>query len=306
MLDTFDDERLQRLQADELSDSLERGSIVFFPNSPVPLPAPAELEFFREELPKRLKLKNISYHPEDGRTRGLDSDDAELAERVTAVLKNTSDEIAAFLERIAPRLTKNWTVGTCSFRPLQERGRDLSAHASNELIHVDAGAYGATHGDRILRFFINVNPAEDRVWATKGSFPELLAQHGERARLNFRGAGPGYLSKGPLDHLRSGLINAAARGIPVLKVLDSSPYDRAMRKFHNYMKDTPAFQQQQQGHQEFSFPPFSAWMVYTDMVSHACLSGQHAFVHTSLVRLENCHLPEMAPINILRDAAVSG
>jgi len=44
-------------------------------------------------------------------------------------------------------------------------------------------------------------------------------------------------------------------------------------------------------------------MVYTDMVSHACLSGQHAFVHTSLVRLENCHLPEMAPINILRAAA---
>jgi len=92
----------------------------------------------------------------------------------------------------------------------------------------------------------------------------------------------------------------------VLKVLDSSPYDRAMRKFHNYMKDTPAFQQQQQGHQEFRFPPFSAWMVYTDMVSHACLSGQHAFIHTSLVRLENCHLPEMAPINIMRNAAVSG
>ncbi len=31
MLDTFNDERLQQLQPDELSDSLERGSIVFFP-----------------------------------------------------------------------------------------------------------------------------------------------------------------------------------------------------------------------------------------------------------------------------------
>ncbi len=203
-------------------------------------------------------------------------------------------------------LTDNWTVGTCSFRPVQEQNRNLSAHASNELIHVDAGAYGATHGDRILRFFINVNPVEDRVWATKGSFPELFAEHGERAELGYRNAGPGFLSRGPLDHLRSGFINLAARGVPVLKVLDSSPYDRAMRKFHNYMKDTPAFQQQQQGHQEFRFPPFSAWMVYTDMVSHACLSGQHAFIHTSLVRLENCHLPEMAPINIMRNAAISG
>ena len=54
----------------------------------------------------------------------------------------------------------------------------------------------------------------------------------------------------------------------------------------------------------FSIP--GAWMVYTDMVSHACLSGQYCFVHTSLVRLENCHLPELAPINILRNAAQSG
>jgi len=306
MLDTFDDERLQKLQPDELSDSLERGSVVFFPRSPVALPEAEDLEFFRQELPKRLKLKNISFHPEEGRTRGLDGDDAEMVERVNRVLINVSNEIAAFLGKVAPRLTDNWTVGTCSFRPMQERGRNLSAHASNELIHVDAGAYGATHGDRILRFFINVNPVEDRVWATKGSFPELFAEHGERAELGYRNAGPGFLSTGPLDHLRSGFINLAARGVPVLKVLDSSPYDRAMRKFHNYMKDTPAFQQQQQGHQEFRFPPFSAWMVYTDMVSHACLSGQHAFVHTSLVRLENCHLPEMAPINIMRNAAVSG
>jgi hypothetical protein len=306
MLDTFDDERLQKMRPDELSDSLERGSVVFFPESPVALPEVEDLEFFRQELPKRLKLKNISFHPEDGKTRGLDGDDAEMVERVNRVLIKVSDDIAAFLGKVAPRLTDNWTVGTCSFRPMQEQGRNLSAHASNELIHVDAGAYGATHGDRILRFFINVNPVEDRVWATKGSFPELFAEHGERAELGYRNAGPGFLSSGPLDHLRSGFINLAARGVPVLKVLDSSPYDRAMRKFHNYMKDTPAFQQQQQGHQEFRFPPFSAWMVYTDMVSHACLSGQHAFIHTSLVRLENCHLPEMAPINIMRNAAVSG
>jgi hypothetical protein len=47
-------------------------------------------------------------------------------------------------------------------------------------------------------------------------------------------------------------------------------------------------------------------MVFTDTVSHACLSGQHAFVHTSIVRLKNCRFPELAPINLLRQAAVSG
>jgi hypothetical protein len=148
------------------------------------------------------------------------------------VLRNVSDQIAAFLGETAPCLTENWTVGTCSFRLIQEQGRNLSAHASNELVHIDAGAYGATNGDRILRFFINVNPTEDRVWVTKGRFPELFAEHGERAHLGYRNAGAGYLTKGPLDHLRTGIINLAVLGIPVLNVLDSSPY-RTMRKFHN-------------------------------------------------------------------------
>ena len=307
MLDTIDAQRLAGLGADDISDSLERGAIVYFPESPVPLPAPEDLVFLRQELPGLLKLKNISYHPEAGTVRGLDSDDAELRERVNRILRKTSDDIAAFLSRAAPRLTDNWTVGTCSFRPIQEQGRDLDAHASNELVHIDAGAYGATNGDRILRFFINVNPDEERVWVTKGNFPELLRAHGERAGLHYAAGGSNYLRKGVLDHTWSGFVKTLSRlGMPTARVLDSSPYDREMRRFHNYMKDTPAFQQSEQGHQEFHFPPFSAWMVFTDMVSHACISGQFALVHTSLVRLENCRLPELAPINLLRQAALAG
>ncbi len=107
MLDTFDDARLQQLQPDEISDSLERGSIVYFPQSPVALPVAQDLEFFRQELPGLLKRKNISFHPEDGRTRGLDSADAEVVERVNRILKTVSDDIAAFLGKTAPRLTDN-------------------------------------------------------------------------------------------------------------------------------------------------------------------------------------------------------
>jgi hypothetical protein len=304
VLETYDRERLALSGADDLSDSLEQGSIVYFPQSPVPLPSDEDLTFIREDLPGLLKLKNISYHPEAGKIRGLDSDNPELAKRIQEILVKTSDDIASFLGKHAPRLTENWTVGTCSIRPIEEQGRNLSAHASNELVHFDAGAYGATNGDRILRFFINVNPSKDRVWASKGNFRDVFDIHGENAGLGFRNAGPEYLSKGPLDHVRTGLINGLARaGLPIARVLDSSPYDREMRKFHNYMKDTPAFQEDPRGHQEFRFPPYSAWMVFTDSVSHACLSGQYCFVHTSIVRLENLRRPELAPISILRQAA---
>ena len=304
MLEVFDKARLQDAGRHDLSDALEQGNIVHFPESPVAIPADDDLVLFREELPHLLKLKNISYHPEAGRVRGLDDADPAVAERVTRVLKTVSDDIAAFLGKCAPSLAQDWTVGTCSFRPIQEKGRNLKPHASNELVHIDAGAYGATNGDRILRFFINVNPTEDRVWATKGRFPELFERYGDAAQIRAANRGPGYLRKKPWDHLRSGLLSGiAAAGVPTAKVLDSSPYDRVMRRFHNYMKDTPTFQQEPNGHEEFRFPPFSAWMVFTDMVSHASLSGQFAFVHTSIVRLQNCRKPELAPYNILRQSA---
>ena len=44
-------------------------------------------------------------------------------------------------------------------------------------MHIDAGAYGATNGARILRFFVNVHPERDRVWGTKGSFEDLMRRY---------------------------------------------------------------------------------------------------------------------------------
>jgi hypothetical protein len=193
-----------------------------------------------------------------------------------------------------PTLTRGWTVGTSSFRPLEEKGRGLSAHASNELIHVDAGAYGATHGDRILRFFVNLNPARERVWISKGPFAELWRRHAQDA-----GLAPAPLDAPLPEKLWSRAVRGLSRAFPLARVVDSSPYDRRMRKFHNWMKDTPSFQAPP--HMEFSFAPWSAWMVMTDGVSHACIRGQHALVDTFLVPLRNCTRP--APYHYLAGQA---
>jgi hypothetical protein len=84
------------------------------------------------------------------------------------------------------------------------------------------------------------------------------------------------------------------------RVIDSSPYDRAMRRFHNYMKDSEAFQTSPEGLRQVEFPPLSAWMVLTDMVSHACISGQYAFADTFVVPLENCRFAELSPFHVLQ------
>ena len=289
----------------ELQDALESGRIPFFPESPFPLPDDADLDFLREEMPAHLTKKNASYHPEADRVVGLDGD-PELVERAQRILVGHAERVQGFLRRTMPELTRDWTVGTTSIRPIEEKDRDLKPHASNELVHVDAGAYGATDGDRILRFFVNVNPREDRVWATRGSFAELFERYGKSAGIAAEDR-PLRLEKGPLDHARSAALRGLSSvGLPLAKVLDSSPYDRAMRRFHNFMKDAPEFRDGKDGYRELRFPPFSAWMVLTDMVSHACLSGRHALVSTFVLRLEHLSRPELAPINIMRGSPAGG
>jgi hypothetical protein len=300
MLDSFPPERLAAAGADDLADALEAGHIVHFPRCPIELPAPADLEFLRAESSALLTSKNVSYHPEADRILGVQGT-VESVERARGILKAHAARVQEFLRGSMPHLTRGWHVGTSSFRPLQERGRNLSAHASNELVHVDAGAYGATHGDRILRFFVNVHPTEDRVWVSKGAFPELYKRYGRAAGLDAGAARD--LSEGVLDNLRTAAARALGAVVPPARLLDSSPYDRAMRRFHNFMKDTPAFQSSADNHREFRFKPFEAWMVFTDTVSHACIEGRFAFVDTFVVRLASCRHPELAPIRILQEQA---
>ncbi|HME90710.1 MAG TPA: Kdo hydroxylase family protein [Myxococcaceae bacterium] len=302
MLLTVSGEELEKLVPERLADALERGRVVFFPKSPVLLPSDADLAFLREKLGTRLLAKNVSYYPEARRLTGIKADPA-VAARTLEILESYSRRVGGLLRWLMPRFMASARLGTTSFRPLQEQGRNLSPHASNELVHVDAGAYGATHGDRILRFFTNVNPSEERVWITNGTFADLYQRHAKEAGI--AGNGRVRVEEKWVDRAYSTLVRAASRWVPLAKVIDSSPYDRAMRRFHNYMKDTPAFQRESAGQLEMRFPPFSSWMVLTDAVSHACRSGQYALVDTFLVPLANCQLRQYAPYEILRRSSAA-
>jgi hypothetical protein len=296
---TFSPEQLAAPDGVSIADALESSHVVFFPKCPIRLPEEATLRYLRSDLPARLRLKNISYHPEVDRITGLEAD-AETTLRLTTILKDHLAEVSAFLREHIPHLSTDWTIGTCSVRPIQERGRNLKPHASNELVHVDAGAYGATDGDRILRFFVNFSDHEDRVWATKGPIEQILSRFGRAAGLlDSQGRLGLRLTKNAADRALSSLVGGLAHLNPLARVLDTGPYDRAMRRLHNYMKDDPHFKQDRRGYEEIRFPPYSAWMVFTDSVSHASLSGQFAFVTTIIVRRKHMRHPQFAPFNVL-------
>ena len=155
---------------------------------------------------------------------------------------------------------------------------------------------------RILRLFVNASPTESRIWGTKGGFADLMENHSELLDAARGGSNAIKLDKGVADKAFSGLVDGLSKLNPLAKVLDSSPYDRAMRRIHNYMKDTDSFVNDLSDYQQIEFPPMSAWMVFTDGISHSVVSGQHAFVTTALLPLENARLPDLAPYNILARA----
>jgi hypothetical protein len=285
-----------------IEDAMERSEVVFFGRSPVELPSEEDLEFLRNGLPRELQVKNISYHPESDSIPRFEAA-SDVKERVERILRMHGRRVEAFLRQAVPDFAPGWTFGTTSFRSIEERGRNLKPRSSNELVHIDAGAYGATNGARILRFFVNIHPSRERVWGTKGSFDALMKRHRELWEAARGGQATVPLDKGPLDRVYSGFVRALARIYPIAQVIDSSPYDRSMRRIHNYMKENPAFRDSREGYQEIRFPPMSAWMVFTDGISHSVLTGQHALVTTALIPLANCRIPELAPYRVLARSA---
>ena len=294
--------RFDSASPEQIEDAMERAEVVFFGRSPVELPNEADLEFMRTGLPRELQVKNISYHPESDSIPRFEAA-PDVRDRIERILRTHGQRVEAFLRRATPDFVPGWTLGTTSFRSIEEQGRKLKPRSSNELVHIDAGAYGATNGARILRFFVNIHPNRDRIWGTKGGFGALLARHRELLEAAKGGRDRVVLAKGPLDRLYSGLVSAFARVYPLVQVIDSSPYDRSMRRIHNYMKENPGFRDSREGYQEIHFPPLSAWMVFTDGISHSVLSGQHALVTTVLVPLANARNPSLAPYNVLARSA---
>ena len=88
-----------------------------------------------------------------------------------------------------------------------------------------------------------------------------------------------------------------------LPVADHAPYDKFMLHFHDWLKENTAFQTRKAGKEQLEFPPASTWLVFTDGVPHAALSGQFAMEQTFIVPVDALVAPEVSPIRVLEKMA---
>ncbi len=275
----------------EYHRSLEEGNILFFPRTPFELPEADRAFLLTQRQAGTGYHKNIAYRPQDDRVTGFVKQDARDAERLRQALRDYSARVVRFTATLLPRYARTWHQDYASFRPQEEAGRRLSQRARNDLLHVDSFPTRPCHGDRILRVFTNINRSAPRVWLTGDTFERLAEQYA--------------ISSGLLGRARRGGVGrrlrrvAGAAGLPVTV---RPPYDEFMLGFHHFMKENQAYQET--GRKErHAFPPGSTWIVFTDLVSHAALSGQYALEQTFIIARESLALPDKAPISILERIA---
>jgi hypothetical protein len=269
---------------------LEKGQILFFPNPPFSLPQD-DVEFLVSLKPADSLLhKNISYRPEQDLLRGFA--DAGNEPRVHDVMKRYAIAVRKFVSSFLSPYAGRFQMDYASFRPLEEEGRNLPLHKRNDLLHVDAFPSRPTRGGRILRVFTNVNPSTDRVWVVGERFSALAARYSDSAGLKkFANASTA---------LRGWKRGLGTLGLPVS---DHAPYDKFMLHFHDWLKENTAFQNAKEGKEQLEFPPASTWLVFTDCVPHAALSGQFAMEQTFIVPVEALVAPEVSPIRVLEKMA---
>jgi hypothetical protein len=273
-------------------EQLEEGRILYFDGIPYNFPE-ADRKFLLEQRQSDSRIhKNISYRPRQDALRGSATDNPADIARLHSIMRNFSEEITGLLSNVLTPYAAHWALDFASFRPEEEKGRDLSTHKRNDLLHVDAFPTRPTRGGRILRCFTNINPTRSRNWLTTDRFPELAQKFAKAAGLD-------EIAKS--GDSRGSFMNTLKKAMG-LKVVERSPYDKFMLRFHDYLKENTEFQQTC-NKIHIAFPPMATWMCYTDSVPHAVLSGQYALEQTFIIPVKALVLPEKSPIRILEKLA---
>jgi len=267
---------------------LEEGNILFFDKTPYELPQDDLHFLLRQKQSDAAYHKNIAYRPHSDRLTGYAQGRESEKDRLRAIMQRYSKRVIDFTQQLLSPYAGSLAVDFASFRPQQEAGRQIRQRARNDLLHVDSFPTRPSCGNRILRVFTNINPTEPRVWITSETFDYLVAR--------FAGAGGMPLPRGVASVPKRILVRVArAAG---LHSLARSPYDDWMLRFHHFLKANQEFQDLCP-RTKWEFPPQSAWLVFTDMVSHAVLSGQFALEQTFIVSKSALVLPEKAPVRVL-------
>lgn len=257
-----------------LTQCLESGQVIYCPNQPFHL-IESEQILLNDKLLDGTH-KNISYHSGLKKLGGAKNIQPEIQNQLKTCLQRYAEHTEQWVNKLFPHYANTLERGRTSYRPAEIKGRQSSKRKDDTRLHVDAFPSTPLQGKRILRVFTNIHPQDlPRVW--------LLGEPFEAVKERFLPSASTY---------RPWLASVLHK-LHITKT-KRSHYDHLMLHLHDTMKlDDPY--QQTVAKTQFLFPPESLWFVFTDLVSHAALSGQFALEQTFYLPAEGMQDPKRAP-----------
>lgn len=263
---------------EQLLHALESSQVIYFPDLTIPIK-----ESDWSHLSDTVLLpgvKNVSYDKHTDTVKGvhphLASDPI-----LSNFIKQFAEQAIAFVRKLLPHYGDNLQIGRTSYRPAEIFNRPApSKHKDDTLLHVDAFPATPTASKRILRLFVNINPeGKKRLWRLGEPLEAVLKYFVPQL-------------KPPIPMSRKFMqLCGITRGYRTL-------YDHYMLHLHDTMKMDGIYQQKADQIQ-FGFPTQSTWMVFTDSVSHAALSGQYLLEQTFYLPVEAMRYPHFSPFTLL-------
>ncbi|MGE3920619.1 MAG: Kdo hydroxylase family protein [Gammaproteobacteria bacterium] len=264
-------------ECEKAQEALEYGRVLYFPELKFGLNQD-ENQFLSPNFvdPSR---KNISYNILKNKISGTNVSD-ENSLPLQNFMHRFAESAYQLITHLLPAYIPYLTYGRTSFRPVQISERKTSYRKDDKRLHVDAFPATPNQGNRLLRVFSNIHPEnEPRVWRLGEPFPEVAKRF--------------------LPHIRKPLPGTA-KLLSLLRLTKSyrTLYDHLMLQIHNRMKADMAYQNNVQ-QSKIDFPSGSTWIVFTDQVSHAAMSGQYLMEQTFYLPVSALREQKTAPLNVL-------
>ena len=258
-------------------EALEAGRLLYLPRLSFAI-GDAERRFLSPDWSNG-KAKNISYDPSQGRLRGTTSHGPDR-EALQVLVGRYATMTRQLLEALLPKYRSHLIQARTSFRPVDAAGRPSSINQDDSRLHPDAFNSRPTRGLRILRVFSNVNPeGQPRVWRVGEPFEAMARQILPTVRPPLPG------------------VNVLLAMLRITKGRRTL-YDSVMLQLHNRVKANQTYQDHAP-QATLSLAAGSTWIVFTDQVLHAVLSGQYLLEQTFHLPVEALCRPELSPLRVL-------
>ena len=262
--------------SDQVIAALEGGQVVVLPHLAFNL-LPEE-ERFLSSIWSDKKAKNISLRPNAG-LRGATGSELDML-ALRGMIERFASQSQQLISKILPSYTPNLTVANTSFRPFEVEARVSSYRKDDTRLHPDAFPSNPTQGTRLLRVFNNVNPdGKPRVWRVGEPFTQMATQFLPKTKALF-----------PLQAWLMKQLHITKR--------KRTEYDHRMLQLHDQVKADMDYQKNSP-QQSVNFMPGTTWIVYSDQVLHAAMSGQYMFEQTFHLPVSGLKNPETAPLSVL-------